>query len=264
MKPEERMALLKELVKITPGGTIDERRRAKALLRSLAQGRDLRTTKNYKGDTSYIRNRPAVGRTVVTSSAPSKSGKTNNYDISFYGNNGVQDQPFKGGTKNSKYKALYYMLGQALDRDVPKNNMIKIDATDDRRVTAYTRATKGGLKFEPYPWQRVGEFEAQLPGGRAKTYKNKAGNFQPIVDGKFTRSVPNPGDNLRSSLIRAATALAPIYRGVRATFSSSRARGADPLSAIMTGADIGKWMENNLDFYPGTSGRGGGRKALND
>ena len=34
------MALLKELVKITPGGTINEQKRAKALLRSLAQGRD--------------------------------------------------------------------------------------------------------------------------------------------------------------------------------------------------------------------------------
>ena len=155
------------------------------------------------------------------------------------------------------------MLGQALDKDVPKNNMVKIDATDDRRLKAYTRGTKGAFKFKPYPWQRVGGFESQLPGGTAKSYKNKAGNFQPIVNGKFTKSAKNPGDSLRSSLIRAATATEPTYRAIQRIISLTRPMGANPINAIMTGADIGKWMKNNLDFYPGTSGRGSGRTALN-
>ena len=54
-----------------------------------------------------------------------------------------------------------------------------------------------------------------MAGGEAKSYKNKGGNYQPIVDGKFTKSAGNPGDSLRSGLIRAATALEPIYRGIK-------------------------------------------------
>lgn len=257
----QRMALLKEIVRFEGGGTIDERRRAQALLRSLAQNRDLKQHVNYRGNEVYQRSRPAVGRSVVTSSAPTPTGKTNTYDISFYGSEGVQDQPFKGGTRDSKFKALNYMLGQALDKDIPSNNMVKIDATDDRRVSAYTRGTKGALKFQPYAWSRE---EAPVPGGTAKSYKNKAGNFQPIVEGKFTKSVKNPGDSLRSSLVRAATALEPFYRGVAGTAKSRRIPKADPISAIMTGADIGKWMRDNLKVNQQTSGRGGGRQALND
>ena len=262
MKPEKRMALLKELVKIKPGGTINEQRRARALLRSLAQGRDYSKSETKDGRSYQTRKRPAVGRGVVTTKFSKNARTTDIYDISFYGNNGVQDQPFKGGLKDSKLKALNYMLGQALDKDVPKNNMIKIDATDDRRVKAYTRGTKGALKFQPFDFN-LGELELTT-GGTAKSYKNKAGNFQPIVKGKFTKSVPNPGDHLRSGLIRAATAAEPTYRAIQRILSLTRPIGADPINAIMTGADIGKWMRNNLKVNKQSSGRGGGRQALND
>ena len=258
MKPEERMALLKELVKIKPG-TIDERRRAKALLRSLAQGRDYRKENTPGNVTYHYRNRPAIGRSVVTGKYPTNR-KTSNYDISFYSSEmGVHDKPFKGGLKNSKLKALKYMLGQALDKDVPSNNMVNIDATDDRRLKAYERDTKGAFKFKPYSWSREGGH-----GGSAQSYKNKAGNYQPIVDGKFTKSAGNPGDALRSSLIRAATALEPFYRNVAPIVKKGRVGGADPINAIMIGADVGKWMRDNLKVNTQSSGRGSGRTALND
>jgi hypothetical protein len=264
LSPAQRMAMLKELTSFEPGGTINETKRAQALLRSLAQGRDYRLAGNDMRP-DQIRTRPAVGRSVLTANlGPTSTGKTTEYDISFFGKRGVDDQPFAGDSRNSKAKALNYMLGQAMDRDIPNNSMLKIEATDSRRVNAYERGTKGALKFGPFPWSEYSEFRARIPGGQATSYKNKAGNFQPIVDGKFTKSAKNPGDSLRGGLIRAATALDPIYRGVRGVFSSNRARGVDPISAIMTGADIGTWMQNNLKINKSTSGRGGGRKALND
>lgn len=226
MTPEERLALLKEITKINKGGTVDERKRAQALLRSLAQNRDFKIG-GQPVRPDYFRNRPAIGRTVVTSNlGPGPSGKVNQFDVSFYNNNGtgVSDNPFPGGARNSKYKALYYMLGQALDKDIPNNRMLKIDATDDRRVKAYERGTKGALKFEPYKYSQYSDFETRLPGGTSSTYKNKKGNFQPMIDGKFTKSKPNPADSLRSSLIRAATG-GELFRAIRSTLTPNQAPG---------------------------------------
>lgn len=265
----KRLAILKELVKVKPGGTIDERRRAKALLRSLSQQRDLKLKPNprqrgldnrnndYLANFDKIRTRPAVGRAVVTSTFK-KGPKTNKYDVSFYNyDTGVRDSPFAGGSRNAKFQGLNYMLGNAMDKDIPKNNMIKIQATDGRRVKAYERGTGGGLKFKPYPWE-----PDTAVGGEATTYKNKKGNFQPMVDGKFTEAKPNPGDRLRSGLIRLATSDTAKKRILKAVPAFTK--GVPLVNAIMTGADIGEAMRKHLKINKSVSSRGGGRKSLND
>lgn len=248
----DQLATQKAATKVKGGENINETKRAQALLRSLAQGRDRRTTS--RGD--VIRTRPAIGRSVVTSELPSKNRPK--YDISFFNNNqtGVDDNPFRGGLKDSKSKGLQYMLGTTFKEDIPNNSTIKIDATDGRRVSAYERGTKGAIKFEPYPWMN-----STKDGGTSSTYVNKAGNFQPRVDNKFTAAKPNPGDALRQLLINAARAVPDVVRNIK---PATRVTRYDPLAAIQTGADIGTWMRDNLDVNSQVSGRGGGRKALND
>jgi hypothetical protein len=215
----QRMALLKEINKGGIGyNSINETKRAQALLRSLAQGRDVeRAPSNIKS-----RTRPAVNRTVTTTQiGESKSGRPI-YDVSFFNNDGtgVKDKPFKGGIRDSKLKGLNYMLGQAFEKDIKKNSTLKITATDDKRAKAYNRMTKGALQFESW-----GTPEFELPGADAKTYVNKKGNFQPIVKGKFTKSKPNPGEQLKQHLIKAATASKPIIRKIAKPLKSVQAPG---------------------------------------
>lgn len=261
MKPEERMALLKELVKIKTG-TINESKRARALLRSL-QGREvLETVPSVVG-----RGRPAIGRNVITTELRS-TGKRPKFDISFFNRPDAsaqgftQDKPFKGGLKDSKSKALKYMLGTALDKDIPKNSTLKITPTDSRRAKAYQRMTGGALDFnvkkEPNYYGRLRD---TFDDGAS--YKTKKGNFQPIVNNKFTKAKPNPKERLQKPLKEAAVANPEITRTLASTIARILRIG-NPVNAIMTGADVGTWMRDNLKVNTQTSGRGGGRQALND
>ena len=136
------------------------------------------------------------------------------------------------------------VFGQALDKDIPKNSTIEIEATDRRRMKAYERDTKGALKFKPFKWRTI------RGGGHATSYKNKAGNFQPIVDGRFTKSAGNPGDTLRSGLIRAANALKPIYRNVPQSAKIINAPG--PAAFEMFGKPIVEGMLKTIG-QPGQS-----------
>ena len=258
MKPEERQALQKE-IRILQNGTIDERRRAKALLRSLKQGRGF---KEING--AQIRGRPAIGRDVVTTDLGYQSNKNPKKDISFFNQpsatrrNLTDDRPFKGGLKDSKSKALKFNLGEAFDKDVPNNSTVKITPTDSRRANAYQRQTGGAMQFQT---------KEALPGVEYKegqSYKTNKGNFQPMTDGKFGKAKPNPADGLRKPLIDAASSDKPNIRKVGQLSRLFRIPGAVPMNAIMMGVDIGDWMKDNLDVFGGSSGRGGGRSALND
>ena len=259
MTPEERLALQKE-INVLKNGTIDERRRAQALLRSLKQGRGVQEVNG-----TVVRGRPAIGRDVVTSDL--QSANRPKKDISFFsqqsintepGFNDLKDKPFKGGLRDSKSKALKYNLGEAFDKDVPNNSTVKITPTDKRRANVYQRQTGGAMQFQT---------KEALPGVEYKegtSYKTKKGNFQPMIDGKFTKAKPNPADSLRKPLIDAATSDKPNIRQVGPLSRLFRIPGAVPMNAIMMGADIGEWMKDNLDVFGGSSGRGGGRSTLND
>ena len=85
-----------------------------------------------------------------------------------------------------------------------------------------------------------------------------------MVDGKFTKAVPSPATNLKRDLFNAATTKEAVYRAIKGLMKTRRVRGTDPLSAILTGADIGQLMQKNLKINKSVSGRSGGRRALND
>jgi len=253
----ERMSMLRNFAK-QETGTIDERRRAQALLRSLSQGRGV---KEVRG--SVIRGRPAIGRDVMTSDLQTANRPKKN--IGFYGHpqetrfdSSLSDRPFKGGLKDSKSKALKYNLGEAFDKDVPNNSTVKITPTDSRRANVYQRQTGGAMQFQ------TKEVFDGIDYKEGTSYKTKKGNFQPMIDGKFTKARPNPADGLRKPLIDAATSDKPIVRQTGPVARFFRIPGAVPFNSIMMGADIGNWMKDNLDPFGGSSGRGGGRSALND
>jgi len=260
----DRTAALKEITQLK-NATIDERRRAQALLRSLSQGRAVLkdTHPSVTG-----RGRPAIGRNVITTEKPS-SGTRPAYDISFYNRPDgthmfTEDKPFKGGLKDSKSKALRYNLGDAFDKDIPNKSTVNITPTDSRRAKAYQRMTGGAVDFNIKNELNTATGKKRDTFDDAKSWKTNKGNFQPMSDGKFTKAKPNPADALRKPLIDAATSDKPITRQVGTFARFLRLPGAIPFNTIMLGADIGNWMKDNLSPNQSTSGRGGGRSALND
>lgn len=238
MKPEERMAMLKELVGFQ-GQSIDERKRAKALLRSLSQGRD-KEIRIHKGDitTSFDKLKidkrylPAIGRSVLGSTRSGRRHKTPISTVDFFGPGmSVEDRPFKGGSGDAKSKALKYQLGSFFE-EVPSNSRMKLSTSDGRRSNVYTRMTGGAFKFTPF-------FEnAPQSGGEGSAYINKKGNFQPRIDGKFGKAVPNPADRLKKPLIDAATSATPLIRRLPALQNFLRFHGGPYVQGALAAFDL--------------------------
>ena len=256
MKPEERLAILKELVKFKPQ-SINETKRAKALLRSLQQGRGIERRQRvgeFTGTTHNMTNRrlPAIGRSVMSNTMTGPNYKTPLSSVDFFSNDnggmGLGNKPFKGGLKDSKSKALKFQLGKFFE-ELPTNSRIKISSTDSRRSNAYDRMTKGALKFQP--------FEKTLPleGGEANSYVTKKGNIQPRVNNKFTKAVPNPAEALQQPLRDAATAVTPVIRRLPALQRFIRSNPY--MSAILMGLDAGQFVRDRTppDAPPFKTGR---------
>jgi len=168
MKPEERMAMLKELVGFQ-GQSIDERKRAKALLRSLSQGRD-KEIRIHKGDitTSFDKLKidkrylPAIGRSVLGSTRSGRRHKTPISTVDFFGPGmSVEDRPFKGGSGDAKSKALtrvnaYTLLSKEEKKSKRKPNASyiinpAINAIVDRATnTGWTSGGHTGIDVPVY------------------------------------------------------------------------------------------------------------------
>jgi hypothetical protein len=173
-------------------GTINETRRAQALERSMNR-RPPRTT----AIGASITDDPAIGiRTVV-----GVGGSTRFYN---YGslNHPYEDRKFPGGFRSAKFQGIGYRLGQQLEA-FPKGKTLRSAPLDKARSDLYKRKSAGAITPE-YPEEML----------YTRTLKNRGGNFQPFLKGKFGKSIP--ADKVygaaKGGLQRLAAADPPVVR----------------------------------------------------
>ena len=173
-------------------GTINETRRAKALMRSM----DRRPPRITQLGAS-ITDDPAMGiRTVV-----GVKGLTRFYN---YGSlrHPYEDKSFPGGFRSAKFQGIGYRLGQQLEA-FPKGKTIKSDPLGGARSSLYERKSAGAITPE-YPGQMYS----------TRTLKNRGGNFQPFREGRFGKSIPADKvyDAAKGGLQRLAAQDPPVVR----------------------------------------------------
>lgn len=172
---------------ITVPGSINESRRAQALLRNLYRYRDTYTKPS--GTRVTLQSMPAIGRTVrSTETPPIFNRKTPTTVIGFTENRNYShgDAPFRGGLRDAKLQGLLYQLGDIFNR--APSGTISGEGIDQQRRNAYNRFTGGVL-------DRV----------TGEAFRRPDGRFMPRDErGRFGTAKPNPGPRLQSGLSRLA------------------------------------------------------------
>jgi len=214
-------------------GTINETRRAQALQRSMDR-RPPRTT----AIGASITDDPAIGiRTVV-----GNRGLTRFYN---YGslNHPYEERKFPGGFRSAKFQGIGYRLGQQLEA-FPKGKTIKSDPIGEARSSLYSRKSAGAI---------TPEFPGQMFSTR--TFKNRGGNFQPFIEGKFGKSIPAAKvyDAAKGGLQRLAAADPPIVR----PGGTYRIPGQ-----VMQGASSVRYVTPRASVVPGGGARDMGLSTL--
>lgn len=179
-------------------GTINESRRALAILRSAESGKFIRSLRNSLGQPMLTRiQQPSVGRNVSLSSLYYTGKNKPSTTLDFFGRNlSLKDDPFgvrvdKNGkvvrlaapnlAQNARYQGLKFNLGQALAM-VPEGSFKGQGTTPGRRAL-YMRGSGGAIG----------------PSGQA--FVRPDGNWMPRnLKGQFGKMKPNPAVKLQSGL----------------------------------------------------------------
>jgi hypothetical protein len=177
-------------VRTTPG-TVNETRRAQALLRRF--------------NTNPPRLSVTGGSNTFDLPLGTTSGIGGGGEIIFSNiHNTFGDRQFPGGLQNAKAQGIGYRLGQHLGiREYP--SQVSSSPVGRARSNLYRRKTAGAITPEqvnnPYSFQ-------------TRTLINRGGNFQPFLEGRFGRSIPrmNVLGAASGGLNRLAAADPPVVR----------------------------------------------------
>lgn len=180
-------------------GTINETRRAQAVLRNFNQQRPGRPwsgppqLNQFGGSVTYD---PSIGtRFRILSNGQIEFDSTNpNYG-------GYKARSFPGGGNSAKAQAVNYRLGQHIGLR-PRGSTIETVPTNAARARLYRMGTAGAIRPE-YPNEL-----------KTRTLINRGGNFQPFNAGRFGRSIPRMTvlGQMSAGLNRIAAADPPIVR----------------------------------------------------
>ena len=179
----------------TPG-TINESRRAQALMRSL-----YKSVQTFPGQEATLTtaSSPAIGRRATLAVQPNPKGKLATSNINFFSIDpqynpagdryfstfGTGDKPFRGGLKDAKFQGLLSQLGDLFDR-MPPGSVSGV-GTESQRKKAYQRFTGNAL------------------GPTGQGFVRPNGQFQPRDEkGRLGKAVPNPSRRLKDGLTRLA------------------------------------------------------------
>ena len=156
---------------------------------------------------------------------------------------------FQKHRENLKRNELMAALGRQLD-DIRPGSKLSISAWNSdkggpARQRYYEMMSNGAIKFDP----DTGRADTTRLG--RNTWQNSEGN------GKNRRFDPKDlkkplKDMTKGYTIRTLLRMTPFLRALPVA------------NALLTGADIGQLMVDTVDKNKSSSGRGGGRKALND
>lgn len=179
-------------------GTINESRRALAILRNAESGRFIRSLKDSTGKPMLTRiKQPSIGRDVSLSSlyysgknkpstvldffGPNSSAKTNPFGVRVDKNGKVVRLAAPNLAQNARYQGLKFNLGQALGM-VPEGSF-KGQGTTAARRALYMKGSGGAIG----------------PSGQA--FVRPDGNWMPRnLKGQFGKMKPNPAVKLQSGL----------------------------------------------------------------
>lgn len=263
----EKKDQLKDVLRIlkplfTPGfrlpfnvpGTINESRRAQALLRSLPK-----SIQSFPGieanlTTAYS---PAIGRrATLATKAPSGKRKLPTSSINFFSVDpqynpktnryfdtfGTGDKPFMGGLKDVKLQGLLYQLGDLFDK-VPAGSVGGI-GTESQRRKVYQRLTGNALGPEGEAFVRPDD-----------------GRFQPRDEkGRLGKAVPNPSKRLQAGLPRLAagsvvrTAAPYLMKAINIDPRVQAMLNANDLVEKVTGKNIPQLFKDTATDYKQQTG----------
>ena len=179
----------------TETGTINETRRAQALLRSFNQNPPKLTARGGSGTYDL-----PIGTNMGIGGG---KGGAVMFDSINPGYGGFSARQFPGGTQNAKYQGIGYRLGQHLGiRPYPSS--FTSMPTDPIRSRLYSQKSGGAIIPE----------NPQGYSYNTRTLINRGGNFQPFIEGRFGKSIPrmNVLGAASGGLNRLAAADPPVVR----------------------------------------------------
>jgi hypothetical protein len=153
--------------------TINESRRALALLRSLPEKTKLQMRPSGSGRIESFS--PATNRQVqVSITRPTAGRKLPTSGMAFSGPEGFYDSPFPGYDKNAKHQGLLFQIGDVLE-NVPPGGFSGV-GSDSRRMKAYQRY---GIGPEGQAYKRPdGRFQPRNPDGTLGKATDAAGRLK--------------------------------------------------------------------------------------